>query len=267
MKTILKIMSFYLIILCGLLLYSCKKDKIMKGELAEGGMAKVNVIDAVVRGGYAKVNVSPKSIYWNSLPDKPTIDGQVLGDFTLGRLFMVPADRKTVMQVVPVNDTTKMWYDNTSQLNPGKVYTLYLSGTPENVKALLHEETDFPKYIVTDVASPVLAADSTVNIRFINLSPSGPKVDVKLFGGANVTNDLGYQQFTDFKTYSATSEHEYYTFEIRKSSDNTVVATYDFPAYYYRFQSVVVFVMGIYDPDYQLPLPDSDRYGIYAIAY
>lgn len=253
---------------CGLFLYSCKKDQQVKGELGDGGMAQVNVIDAVVTGGLAKVNVSPKPIHWNSLPnDQSIINGQVLGNFELGRLFRVPAGQNTVMQVVPVNDTTKMWYDYTAQLSAGKVYTLYLSGKSGDIKTLLHEETDFPKYIVRDVAKPVFPADSTVSIRFINLSPSGPKVDIKLVGGGNVTTNLDYQQFTDFKTYSATSDHEYYTFEIRKSSDQTVVATYDFPAYYFRFKSVVVFMMGIYDPNYQLPLPYTDRYRIEAIAY
>ncbi|MGJ1322843.1 hypothetical protein ACR780_09150 [Sphingobacterium faecium] len=268
MKTRFKIKPFSLLFFCGLFFYSCKKDQQIKGELGESGMAQLNVIDAVVTGGLAKVNVSPKQIYWNSLPnDQSVSNGQVLGGFELGRLFRVPAGRNTVMQIVPVNDTTKMWYDHTAKLNSGKVYTLYLSGTPENIKTLLHEESDFPKPIVRDVAKPVLPSDSTVNIRFINLSPSGPKVDIKLVGGGNVTTNLAYEKFTDFKIYSATNDHDYYTFEIIKSSDQTVVATYDFPSYYFRFKSVVVFMMGIYDPNYQLPLAYTDRYRIEAIAY
>jgi hypothetical protein len=262
MKIKIKIIRLCFLFLYGLILYSCQKDEHIKGELGVGGMAKINVINAVVTGGNAKVNVSPKKMYWNSLPDN-----QVLGGFTLGRLFMVPADRSTVMQVAPVSDTTKIWYDNTSQLKSGKVYTLYLSGTPGDVKSLLHEEIGFPKPIIRDVIKPTPAADSIVNIRFTNLSVSVPDVDINLVGGGKVTGNLGYRQFTDFKAYPATSGYDYYTFEVRRSSDKELIATYDFPAYDFLFKSVVVFMMGIYDPAYELPLAYTDRYRIEAIAY
>lgn len=268
MKTIFKIAKFCLIFLCGIPLYSCQKDEQVIGDLGKTGFAQVNVIDAVVTGGNAKVNVSPKQIYWNSLPNNQEPGGQVLGGFTLGRLFRVPADRKAVMQVVAVNDTTRMWYDHTAQLNPGKVYTLYLSGTPENVKTILHEETSFPKYIVRDVAKRTPSADSIVNIRFINLSPSGPKVDVNIQGKSTLeASNLNYQTFTDFKVYPATKDNESIVFEIRKSSGKELINTYYFNADYFRFKSVVVFMIGVYDPNYQLPLEYTDRYRIEAIAY
>ena len=262
MNIIFKRIRFYPVILCGLLLYSCQKDEHIKGELGDGGMAKVNVINAVVTGGNIKVNVSPQKMYWNSLSNN-----QVLGSYTLGRLFMVPADRSTVMQAVPISDTTNIWYDHTVQLSAGQVYTLYLSGKPGDVKSLLHEETSFPKYTVRDVATTTPAVDSAVNIRFTNLSASVPNVDISLVGGGNVAGNLGYQQFTDFKAYPATSGYDYYTFEVRRSSDKELIATYDFPAYDFLFKSVVVFMMGIYDPAYELPLAYTDRYRVEAVAY
>jgi len=268
MKKLVEIVGFCLILSYGMLLYSCQKDEYTNGDIGKSGLAQVNVIDAVVTGGYAKVNVSPKEIYWNSLPnDQSAVNGQVLGDFFLGRLFRVPAGQNTVMQVVPVNDTTKMWYNHTAQLGAGKMYSLYLSGTPGNIKSLFHEEIDFPASIVRDAVKPTPATDSIVNIRFINLSSSVPKVDIKFVGGKNVTNNLSYQQFTDFKTYSATSDHEIYTFEIRRSSDQELIATYDFPVYYFRFKSAVVFMMGIYDPKYELPIEYTDRYRVEAVEY
>lgn len=262
MKIKIKIIRLCFLFLYGLILYSCQKDEHIKGELGVGGMAKINVINAVVTGGNAKVNVSPNKIYW-----KNVLDNQVLGGYTLGRLFIVPSDRSTVMQVAPVSDTTKIWYDNTSQLKSGKVYTLYLSGTPGDVKSLLHEETGFPKPIIRDVIKPTPTADSIVNIRFINLSTSISKVDIKLVDGENVIDNLSYQQFTDFKTYPVTTGHDYYRFEVRRSSDKQLVATYNFPAYYFRFKSVVIFMMGLYDPAYELPLAYTDRYRVEVIAY
>lgn len=267
MKKLVEIVGLCLILSYGMLLYSCQKDEHTNGDIGKSGLAKVNVIDAVVTGGDVKVNVSPKEFYWNSLPNNQSAGGQVLGGFTLGRLFMVPAGQNTVMQVVSVNDTTKMWYNNTAQLSAGKVYSLYLSGTPGNIKSLLHEEANFPASIVRDAVKPTPPTDSIVNIRFINLSPSVPKVDVKLVGKGNIITNLTYQQFSDFKAYSATSAHEIYTIEIRRSSDQELIATYDFPVYYFRFKSAVVFMMGIYDPKYELPIEYTDRYRLEAVAY
>ncbi len=268
MKTIFKIIRCYLIFVCGLFLYSCQKDEQVKGELGEAGLAKVNVIDAVVTGGNAKVNVSPNIINWNSLPNNQVVGGQVLGGFTLGRLFRVPVDRNTVMQVVPVNDTTQIWYNHITKLNAGKVYTLYLSGTPQAVKAQFHEEVDFPKYIVRDVMKPTPSADSIVNIRFVNLSPSGPKIDINIQGNELLeASNLNYQSFTNFKVYPAKKDMYSIIFEVRKSSDNTLIATYDLNTDEFRFRSVVVVVMGIYDPEYQLPIAAVDRYQIVALPY
>lgn len=268
MNKLIEIVGCRIILLYGILLYSCQKDVHIIGDMAASGLAKVNVIDAVVTGGNAKVNVSTKQIYWNSLPNNVVNGGQVLGNLMPGRLFRVPADRNTVMQVVPVNDTTQMWYNNITKLNAGKVYSLYLSGTPENIKALFHEEIDFPKYIVRDVMKSTPSADSIVNIRFINLSPSGPKVDINIQEKNTLeAKNLNYQAFTNFKTYPAKSGIESIKFEIRKSSDKSLVTTYDLSVDEFRFKSVVIFIMGIYDPEYQLPIASTDRYQIMTMPY
>lgn len=263
MRTISKIIEFCLLLFCGLLLYSCQKDESIHGE---GDIAKVNVIDAVVSGGNAKVNVSSKNMNWNSLPDNQVTGGQVLGGFSLGRLFIVPTNRSTVLQVVPVNDTTKMWYDKVAQLNPGKIYTLYLSGTPTDVKTLLQEETDFPNYVIRDPGRSTPVKDSIVNIRFVNLSPSGPKVNINILNSSSLeASDLGYQQYTNFKSYPARTGIDEIFFEIRKSSDNMLVMTYRFNIDFYRFKSVAVVMMGIYPT---IPTrPFLDNYRIAAVPY
>lgn len=257
MKTIFRIIRFFLIFCCGLFLYSCEKDTVWQ---AEAGIAKVNVINAVVTGGNAKVNVSEKEMYWNSIRDN-----QALGGFTLNKMFIVPTDRTTVFQVAPLNDTTNLWYDQVAQLNSGKVYTLYLSGTPTAIKTTFQEESNFPDYVIRDAGTPTLSTDSIVNIRFVNLSSSGPKVDINIQGESDVIADgLTYQAFSEFKTYPATNGIYTIAFEIRKSSDKSLVTTYYFNADFFRFKSVAIVLMGIYN----VPgLPALDNYRIVAVPY
>ncbi|NJI74036.1 DUF4397 domain-containing protein [Sphingobacterium kitahiroshimense] len=257
MKTIFRIIRFFLIFFCGLFLYSCQKEMVWQ---AEAGIAKVNVINAVVTGGNAKVNVSAKQINWSSIPDN-----QALGGFTLSRMFIVPTDRNTVFQLVPLSDTTNMWYNQVAQLDGGKVYTLYLSGTPTDLKTKFQEEINFPDYVIRDPGKPTPSADSIVNIRFVNLSSSGPKLDINMLNNiALEANDLGYQQFTDFKAYPARNNTYTITFQIRNSADKSLIATYDFNADFFRFKSVAVVLMGVYNT---LGLPFVDNYRIESIPY
>lgn len=257
MKTIFRIIKFFLIFFCGLFLYSCQKEKVWQSE---AGIAKVNVINAVVTGGNAKVNVSAKEINWSNIRDN-----QVLGGFTLNRLFIVPTDRNTVFQVAPLSDTTNLWYNQVAQLSGGKVYTLYLSGTPTDLKSKFEEESNFPDYLIRDAGKNTPVADSIVTIRFVNLSSTGPKVDINIQGKSTLeASNLDYQAFTDFKAYPATDGIYSIALEIRKSSDKSLIATYDFNADFYRFKSVAVVLMGVYN----IPgLPFVDSYRIVTVPY
>ncbi|AIM38130.1 hypothetical protein KO02_16685 [Sphingobacterium sp. ML3W] len=257
MKTIFKVIRFFLIFFWGLFLYSCQKEKVLQ---AEAGLARVNVINAVVTGGNAKVNVSAKKINWSSIRDN-----QALGGSTLNKMFIVPTDQSTVFQVVPLSDTTNMWYNQVAQLSEGKVYTWYLSGTPTDLKTVFQEESNFPDYVIRDAGKPTPSADSIVNIRFVNLSSSGPKLDINILNNTALeANDLGYQQFTDFKTYPARTGMNTITFQIRNSADNSLVATYTFSASSYRFKSVAVVVMGVYNTP---GLSALDNFRIVVVPY
>ncbi|WP_407428483.1 hypothetical protein [Arcticibacter sp.] len=260
-----KIKAGFCFLLSGLLLCSsCRKDGLMQGELGDSGVARVNVVNAVVSGGYAKANVSLKKVYWNTIAD---YDG-LGGSGSLNRLFRVPVGQPMVLQVASLSDTTKLWYDQSAVLGRDEVYSLYLSGIGSHVDTLFHRETNFPAYVVRDAAKPVPSADSIVNIRFVNLSPSGPKVDINIQGmSSNEASGLGYQKFTDFKAYPTKTGTYSIVFEIRRSSDKQLVSTYYFNADYFRFKTVSVLMMGIYDPDLSLPLSYYDSYRIEAVSY
>ncbi|MEN5232890.1 hypothetical protein [Sphingobacterium faecium] len=238
-------------------LFSCQKDE----RLGTLDTAKVNVINAVVGGGETKVNVSTKIIPWMSISDN-----QILGGSNgVGRVYITSTDRLCYLQVAPVSDTTKFWYNQQRHLDAGKIYTLYLSGTAVNVKTSFHEETNFPKYILRDAGRSTPVADSIVNIRFINLSPTGPKVDVKIQGKSNnEASGLNYEDFTEFKAYPFTKNDNFIFFEIRRSSDNLLVANYALYLPNVHFKSIAIVMMGIYSG---FMVPYVDQYQVNMVIY
>lgn len=238
-------------------LFSCQKDE----AVGTVDIAKINVINAVVAGGSVKANVSNKTLTWSSIADD-----QILGGTNyLNRLYTVATDRSIYFKVALVSDTTMLWYDQIKQLNAGKMYTLYLSGTPGNVKTLFHEEVNFPKPIIRDAGRRTPVTDSIVNIRFVNLSPSGPKVDINIQGkSTNEVSGLSYEAFTDFKRYLVNNEIEYIVFEIRNSSTKELIRTFYIDPENVRFTSIAIMMMGIYPGS---GLPFSDKYKIQHITY
>ena len=257
MEIIIKIVKACLLTFFVSILFSCQKDE----GVGTVDIAKVNVINAVVDGGSAKANVGVKIIPWASVADYQNLGGSNF----LGRLYVVPTDKPTYLQVVPVSDTTKLWYDQMKQLDARKMYTLYLSGTPNNIKISFHEEVNFPQYIVRDAARPTLVADSIVNIRFVNLSQSGPQIDINIQGkSSNEAIGLSYEAFTDFKAYPAIQGYDYIVFEIRRSADKALINTYYLYLPNVRFKSIAIMLVGIY-PGTGLPFFDRYRveYSIY----
>ncbi|QQD16040.1 hypothetical protein [Sphingobacterium sp. UDSM-2020] len=241
-------------------LLSCQKNEVI-GTL---GIAKVNVVNAVVGGGGIKVNVSPKEMSWSSIPEN-----QVIG-YGTGKLYMVSTDKSTHLKVVRIVDTTQIWYNRNVNLKKETMYTLYLSGTPSAVDTLFCAETKFPKPISRDPGHLIPAKDSVVNIRFVNLSTSGPVVDINIEGHTtNEVTGLGYQQFTDFKSYLVTDQDQGISLEIRNSLTEEVIATYqvDVSKWGNLFKTISIVIMGAYDPDWSLSIPDQDRYMVTEVPY
>ena len=73
------------------------------------------------------------------------------------------------------------------------------------------------------VADGVQAAVSTqkTSIRFINLSPDAPALDLTIVGGTSVTTNKGYKSFSTYAEFDAKK----YSFEIKDSTTGAVKAT------------------------------------------
>lgn len=257
MEIILKIIKAGLLTFFIYFLFSCKKDE----GVGTVDIAKVNVINAVVDGGNVKVNVGTRTIPWVNINDNQILGGSN----TLSRLYIAPTASSTYLQVVQASDTTKFWYNQQKQLDANKMYTLYLSGTPANVKTSFQEETNFPKYILRDASRPTPVTDSIVNIRFVNLSPSGPKVDINIRGNTvNEVSALSYEAFTDFKAYPTPSNVSSIVFEIRNSTNKELLATFSQAITSVRFKSIAILMFGIYPGTTQASI---DKYRVASVIY
>jgi hypothetical protein len=114
----------------------------------------------------------------------------------------------------------------------GSIHSLYLTGTtsaPDTVFA-----TDAPPY------HPM--SDSSMGIRFINLSPGSAPVSVDIQGGANGSEagSVAYKSMTAFRNYSATSVVTGYNFEFRDAASGTLLASYALTPAAYRNYTIAL---------------------------
>jgi hypothetical protein len=117
-----------------------------------------------------------------------------------------------------ITDTTHTVFKQVVPLSNNTVSSLYITGTmtaPESFQT-----TDHPPYHAP--------ADSTVGIRFVNLSPGSNPVSVDIQGGANGSEvtTLAYKSITAFKNYAATYNISSYTFEFRDVTTGALLASY-----------------------------------------
>jgi hypothetical protein len=72
-------------------------------------------------------------------------------------------------------------------------------------------------------------SDSTIGLRFVNLSPASAPVSVNITGGANGSevSSLPYKSITDFNNYPATAAISDYNFEFRDAATGALIGSYD----------------------------------------
>ena len=124
----------------------------------------------------------------------------------------------TPISLSQITDTMQSVYSGTFNLPTGSIHTLFMIGTVEQPDTLF--TTDHPPY------HPL--TDSSVGIRFVNLSPGSSPVSVDLQGqpdGSEVAS-LSYKAITSFKNYAATYAVSSYIFEFRDVASGTLLSTY-----------------------------------------
>ncbi|MDO6434764.1 DUF4397 domain-containing protein [Flavitalea sp. BT771] len=104
-------------------------------------------------------------------------------------------------------------------LPAGTIHTLFLTGTMSAPDTLF--TTDTPPYHPP--------SDSSVGLRFVNLSPGSNPVSINITGGANGSevSSLPYKGITGFKNYPATAAVSDYNFEFRDAATGALIGNYD----------------------------------------
>jgi hypothetical protein len=122
------------------------------------------------------------------------------------------------LSLVDDNDTTKALYSNTLNFPVGSIHSLFLCGTlaaPDN-------------FLTTDALPYHPDSDSSLSIRFVNLSPGSNPVSVNITGDANGSEvgTMAYKNITAFKNYSAKGNISSYTFEFHDLATGNLLGSY-----------------------------------------
>ncbi|MBO9572802.1 MAG: DUF4397 domain-containing protein, partial [Chitinophagaceae bacterium] len=197
---------------CFLLFFtSCKKDIL---EIQDA--CAVNVINAVV-------GADPIITDFDNLPFIDSFFAYTPKISYGSRVIFSRPVGEISFKAYQFADTTNVLYslDELSKkpdLKPQGIYSLFLCGEiPTAVEGIFIED-ELPSHSNTD---------STVGIRFINLSPGSPSVNVFLAGaGEPEFSMLNYKGITEFKNYATTSAIAEYVFEFRDANTQEVLATY-----------------------------------------
>jgi hypothetical protein len=108
-------------------------------------------------------------------------------------------------------------FNSTLNFTAGGIYSLFITGA----------DTSNPEYLLVQDMPPV-QTDSTVGVRFVNLSTGSNPVSVDIQGQAigGVVSSLTYKSITGFQNFAATSSISSYVFEFRDVASGNLLASY-----------------------------------------
>lgn len=146
-----------------------------------------------------------------------------------------PLSGNTSLSIKPITDTNHSIFNGNLDLKPGGIYSIYFSGNLTKPDTLLSWDI-IPVH-----------ADSTVGIRFINLSPGSEALSINLIGTSDPVsayNSLEYRKIGPFKSYPAhAGAASEYDFEIRNAKTGDVLATFNWS--YSLFKNTTVVISGV----------------------
>ena len=106
--------------------------------------------------------------------------------------------------------TANILFSGTISLNPNTAYSLFLANKTTSPEIVL----------LTDTINAPAAGNA--GLRFINLSPDAPAVDLAIQGGAVLAANKPYKGYTSFMPVQGKTS---YTFVVRQAGTTTVLAT------------------------------------------
>jgi len=198
----MKYLSFLLII-GSMLAASCKKN-----DAGVPLLASVNVVHAVVNAPVIKVNTTGGQVFYATYADSIK--------YGAAKAYSLIAGIDAPITIVSTSDTTKPLFNAALSTNEGELYSLFLGGQYPQCDTVWVRDY-FSNY-----------ADSSVGVRFINLSPNSGAININIKGntGKLEATNLAYKQITNFTTYAARSTNSSYIFEIRDAATSSLLSTF-----------------------------------------
>jgi hypothetical protein len=184
-----------------IIMTSCKKN-----EVSLTPLASLNVVAAVIGGGNLKLN-------YNERDSAKAYNSKVFG--------IVSGTSNVV--IYSTSNPGKPYYDNTVETQNGDNYSLFLSGNPNGIDAVLVKDNMPAHYI-----------DSTVGVRIVNLSPNCSPVNITLASASTtkIFSNIAYKQVSDFIQLPllAVMPSGSVTFQVRDGISNALLTSYTLPS-------------------------------------
>ena len=205
---------FHNLLIGGVFLAGCSKES----SEPVYPVASLNVVNALP-------NSAPLILVQGSL-------ASVIGDFwnisplPYGNTFVLttPSGSEAFYAVQGNEDTVSVsskggdfMFNGTLSFTAGGLYSLFITGA----------DTSNPDFLLIQ-DTPSMHTDSTVGIRFVNLSVGSNAVSVDVQGQPNGSTvpSLAYKSITSFTNFAATSSVSSYIFEFRDATSGNLLATY-----------------------------------------
>lgn len=202
---------FFIICIFTLVFFSCKK------ETDPPGVASLTIVNAVT-GSTTLVS---------------NFKGEGHLDYSKAARIGYQRYMKSVLEAnagphrlrfFPFSDTTDKGtlFDLQLDLPLSSIHTLFLAGTMDAPESVMIRDEEIPFYP---------AGDSTMGIRFMNLSKGSAPLNINIAGladGSEVTG-LAYKSITPFKRYPVSQTLQDYFFEFRDAATGTVLANFTTP--------------------------------------
>lgn len=203
-------LNLSVLLLFVLAISACKKET----EAIRPGTSALTIVNGVVSDSALSANFNGTELgvpYYRMLLSISYGWAQFYSSYT-------GQQKLALYQIPDTTPTSKPIYNLTLDLPVNTAHTLFLMGTPQS-----------PDHLFTTDQLPYHApADSTMGIRFVNLSPGDAPVSVNISSqtpGSTVAS-LPYKSITAFKNYPAGSAVSSYTFEFRDQATGTLLVSY-----------------------------------------
>jgi hypothetical protein len=224
MRSITVYLSF-----CLLTCYACSCTKLASLVKPEQ-MSSVNIINAVPNSTPLLASIGDSvdiSVYFSTATQIP------YGSY--GEYSFKSGNEWSVIH--QISDTVGSFFQGDINFSADGVYSFFISGSAT-------QQSKPDTLLVRDSIPYHNLLDSTVEIRFVNLSQGSKSISIDLLGSSpgSVVSAINYRDITQFKAFPATSVISQYTFEFRDSYSDSILMTYNCSVS--PFQNLTIAIIG-----------------------